>query len=326
VNVPGSTESVRGWHFLVARGRRKGYRALLAPDMLVERREVGLLVEGLSADAGSGAPRVETIPIAGIGTLSCAYRTERVDGSDLRDVVGGPMLDEHGRPLEILYGIACATPGTLDPHPADLDDARAAALETYRLFLADEGGFVVEQSTVSLLRSTVRPAPAVPAGSFAVPPLSRPRGPVLPPARRTGLAGRPLVAGVGGGLLVLALAATAWVVLLRPSSGSVTDVRLDRPDGAVRCGPHVPVVFTASMSTDGQARVVYHWEDRYLGRRTGSSALTFRNGGTKPVRTRSRFAVTPGRPVTGRVLLVVDSPNHRTALASYTLTCPGNVP
>ena len=296
---------------------------LLAPDLLVETHQVGVLAEGLGGDdAGSGTARVVTIPVPGIGSLCCAYRTERVDGSDARDAVEGTMLDEHGRPLEILYGIACATSGTLTPHHDDLDRARAAALGTYGRFLADESGFVAERSMASPLRSTVRPPPVAPAGAGAGPWGRATPGRELPPAGRTGVVGVPVVAGVAGGLLVLAIAVMAWVVLFGASAPSVTRVRVNRPEHVVRCGRQVPVVFTASVSTDGRARVVYHWEDRYLGWRTGTSTLAFHSGGTQPVRVKPRLLVTPGRRVSGRVSLVVDSPNHRTASTSYTLACP----
>jgi len=40
----------RGWAFLVARGRRKGYRSVLVPDFLAESNEYGILGETVGGD------------------------------------------------------------------------------------------------------------------------------------------------------------------------------------------------------------------------------------------------------------------------------------
>lgn len=40
----------RGWAFIVARGRRQGYRSVLVPDFLAESKEYGVLGETVGGD------------------------------------------------------------------------------------------------------------------------------------------------------------------------------------------------------------------------------------------------------------------------------------
>ena len=56
------TEAVFGWPFLVARGRERGYRTVLAPGFLTERRLHGLLSDsanGRQMDSSSPPREVE---------------------------------------------------------------------------------------------------------------------------------------------------------------------------------------------------------------------------------------------------------------------------
>jgi hypothetical protein len=128
-----------GWAFLVARGRRQGFRARLVPAVLAERGLAGLVEENRSADG-----------------VTLVSRQHRIRGEDV-DTAG--VLDEHGRPLDIRYGFACVdgTIGAVDE--ADLAAALTQALATYRRFLADESGFAMELSAPFPLRSSTAPPP-----------------------------------------------------------------------------------------------------------------------------------------------------------------------
>jgi hypothetical protein len=191
-----------GWAFLVARGRRQGYRSILVPDFLAEAGEYGLLDEVVHGDVpASSGPRIEHLASSAAGRLTLAYRTSSLTYADLgrdRQPAGGDaakhgpgdiVVDEHGRPLELLYGFVSPAPGLRQADETDLRTAREEALRAYRRFLTDEDSFTVQLSAPFRLLSVVdRPAePILPAPDRrpGPPPLDRRTGP--PPLdRRTG--------------------------------------------------------------------------------------------------------------------------------------------
>jgi hypothetical protein len=135
------------WPFLVARGRRVGYRVVLAPDFLVHTRQHHLLAEHVGAGpAGPDGRSVVELPATGFGPLVVTYREEPAAAAELLPGSESDILrDRHGRPLELLYGVVTGSP----PEPVDGGDlatARAAAIEAYRRFLADEEGADVQPS------------------------------------------------------------------------------------------------------------------------------------------------------------------------------------
>jgi hypothetical protein len=141
-----------GWAFLVARGRRQGYRARLVPGMLSERGLSGL-VEDSTGQSAPGAGVVVRNVDTTHGQMAIAYRTHRIRPDDLDDA--RPVRDEHGRPLDIVYGFACLGAIGGAPDDADLYTAFEQARETYRCFLADEAGFVTQISSAFVLRTTL---------------------------------------------------------------------------------------------------------------------------------------------------------------------------
>jgi hypothetical protein len=79
------------------------------------------------------------------------------------------LLDQHGRPLELLYGLVTTAP--VRAGDADLLRARAEAVASYRRFLADEDGGGVRSSAPFTMREAVpvrRGAVPVPAGPRTV--------------------------------------------------------------------------------------------------------------------------------------------------------------
>lgn len=143
----------RDWAFLVARGRRKGYRSVLVPDFLAESDEYGILGETVGGDfPAAGSPRIESVSAPMTGAITLAYQTQRLTYADLDEdrlptnntalshATDDLITDEHGRPLDLLYGFVCRTPRIRETHEADLIAARAEALRAYRRFLADETG------------------------------------------------------------------------------------------------------------------------------------------------------------------------------------------
>jgi multiple sugar transport system substrate-binding protein len=159
------TDALEGWAFLVARGRRAGYRTVLAPAFLVDRNEHHVLAESTGGHHCEGARAVE-LATAQVGPFSIGYTSERLTRSDVEaGADGGELLtDEHGRPLEIVYGVVSrdTLDGPLDAE--DLRTARAHALQSYRSFLSDEQGHRVDASAAFRLRTpghfrTASPAP-----------------------------------------------------------------------------------------------------------------------------------------------------------------------
>ena len=274
------TESAYGWPFLVARGRERGYRTILAPGFLTERR-----LHGLLSDAANGqGPREIEVERPGVGRLTLVCRTEQMTEAELDGGRGeGLATDEHGRPLEILYGIVCRgrLVGRVDD--GDLGAARAEALASYRRFLAEENGFGVDTSDAFALRG-------VTAVADAAPPKPAPR------ASRRGLA----VTAVVAALAVLPLA----LVLPGGGEAQVVDVR-------VACLLPASNLLRGTVETDGATDVVYHWEAP--GWRSPSRKLAFERSGTEqlpPVLLEAASA--PDRAV-----LVVEQPeSSRTAAPS----------
>jgi len=163
-----------GASFLVGRTLTKGYRTLLAPGFLAD---VGVL----SRFVVPGRDGLQTTTVDG-RPLTLVSHTQQLGPSD---------VDEHGRPVVLVYGFVSTTP--LDEvAPADLDQARAEALAAYRRARARDD--TTHESSVPFALSSI-PTPVVP---------SQPE-----PRRRFGL-----VAVV---VAALALAAGGWAVL-RPST------------------------------------------------------------------------------------------------------------
>jgi hypothetical protein len=140
-----------GWPFLVARGRRSGHRILLAPDFLVAAGDYGVLEQ---VNGGTG---VVVLTSAAGHRLSVAYATHPVGPAEVDD-----PRDEHGRPLQLIYGLVAAGPADAQEQ---MGTALALAIEVYRRFLRAEGGFAVVPSTSLELPDDAQPV----AGSPDVP-------------------------------------------------------------------------------------------------------------------------------------------------------------
>jgi hypothetical protein len=241
----------QGWAFLVARGRRLGYRAILVPDFIAENRENGYLTENVrGAVDGSDRPRVEKIVAPASGQMVLAYRTHRVTHGDLDDTgdrdAGGLVTDEHGRPLDILYGLATRDQMIDALDEADLHVAKTEALPAYRRFLAGEAGFSSETSEAFPLRSvaTGRTKTAV---RPAVPSAVRP---AVATAVRPAVSGSRLWTIVIGVLTVAIVATLVKMWLGSPSSGMSVDKPLEcnlrQADDGLTCDIPVHVAVTGS--------------------------------------------------------------------------------
>lgn len=198
------------WPFLIGAGRRQDYRILLAPDFLVDRLDYGVLDEV----AQPGPDRSIVVTTRGGRRLGIAYTTQLSEEAD-----------EYGRRLRLIFGVICPDARIAEVASSDLETAHAAALATYRRFLADEEGF------------TVMPAPAFGMTASVVQPLAAAaRAPTPTPARwRWGLVA---VAGV--------VLAVILLMVLRPtgsgdepnptcspsiSGDQLSDIPSTQPDG-----------------------------------------------------------------------------------------------
>ncbi|HEX8157671.1 MAG TPA: branched-chain amino acid ABC transporter substrate-binding protein [Solirubrobacteraceae bacterium] len=175
-----------GWAFLVARGRHASYRTVLAPDFLVDLGRHVVLAESLrGSGVVAGGLHVVTLPDGGFGQATAHYTVNRVTHADIDGPGQGDelMTDEHGRPLEILYGVLTREPLNGALAEEDLLAARVQALAAYRRFLDTEQEFAVERANASLLRpaTPVDPPPTPrrlasdPAGTDTAPAAVSPR-------------------------------------------------------------------------------------------------------------------------------------------------------
>src|ERR1700730_11400892 len=123
----------QGWAFLVARGRHRGYRSLLVPDFLAGTDQSGILTDAVSGDvAASSPPRIKSIKTSSMGEMTVIYRTHRLTYSDLERALEAVdksadghapdevVTDEHGRPLDLLFGFVVRDQGISEAREADL--------------------------------------------------------------------------------------------------------------------------------------------------------------------------------------------------------------
>lgn len=259
-------DSASGWPFLVARGRHTDYRTLLAPDFMVERRMHGQLRDKARLDSPAGVQQT-ILDNAEVGALTLLYWSERLVSGDLdghATNADAPVTDEHGRPLQMLYGLVTRRPPSGPPDERDFAAARAAALTCYRRYLADEDGHDVEASrTFTLHTPLVDPveptrAPAVRVvgmveGESAGGGDGRPDGSLSSLLARYG---RVLAAGAVVAVVVVAVA--SW--LLRPRSNiEVRDTRITPAQGDVDCNAPLRFELNATIRARGDGRVTYRW-------------------------------------------------------------------
>jgi hypothetical protein len=248
-------EEARGWPFLVARGRHRGYRTVLAPDFLARRNLQGVLSDAATGDGLElGQARTAEVDAPAVGPLTLWFRIERVNAADVNGHLPGEdaiATDEHGRPLEILYGVVARGRLSGPVHDGDLGAARSQALRSYRRFLEHEDAFAVDASPAFALRGVTAMAPAAPAPPQRTPtPAPAPApAPVRTPERRPAI-GAPATVAVAAVLLVLVL----WWAFLRPSPTTV-DIAAE----SAQCSAN-GVTLSATVSANKATTVTYHWE------------------------------------------------------------------
>lgn len=301
-----------GWPFLVARGRRTGYRVLLTPDFLAETGEYGALSEATAGDSPASVTGLAA------GDITVAYRTERLTRALAGEGAGGDpgdlILDQHGRPLDLLYGFVCRCPVLLTVDTADFPPARHEALRAYHRFLADETGYQAEVSHPYPLRTSEPVAPPVPAQAAQM------------PAVRTATAGIPARRRLRRLLPVLlvglaTLSAAAWFSVLGGEDGPVTEVHVEElSKEPVDCTKPVP--FRARITVEAPTTVVFHWEADTGNTDSAARRVDFRRPGRHWVDgSVTLTGVRSGQEVEGTQTLVVDQPNTRKAASEYTLRC-----
>lgn len=211
---------IHGWPFLIARGRRRGYSVLLASGFLIAQQDYGFL-EDIVGPVRDGQPYHAATVTTPRGTRVWLVWSDDPATAD------GELRDEHSRPLRLFHGFLCTDRVVAEPSSADLAAARAAALDTYRRFLADEARFVIEESVPFAVRSQLIPLPPPHEMSRRATPavMRRPVGRVT--ARTVAVLG----------ITVAVIVAVVVVVIVLPSGGQPT-----------MCPPPAPTVITTTVS------------------------------------------------------------------------------
>jgi hypothetical protein len=188
--------AVTAWPFLIGRGRRAGYRLLLAPAPLLEAGEQSLLEGAVAPGDRLDEPQMLTVTTRRGQPLTVVHATRRVTGADLARAGGPPdagrvedePTDEHGRPLLLLYGYVVPQSRPATASREDLARALDLALATYVHFLADERAFAaVAAMPLPSRDAPVSPRPVAPQHVAPQHVAPRPVAPPLPVAlpRRT---------------------------------------------------------------------------------------------------------------------------------------------
>ncbi|MFC6086274.1 hypothetical protein [Sphaerisporangium aureirubrum] len=177
-----ASPSMPAWAFLVARGREKGYRVVLAPEVLLDGQEYGVLDDTVVPSNQEDHATVIQVTTRAGRPLTVVHATHLVTAAEIAEPGTEPSSraprDQHSRPLQLIYGYVCA--GRVTPHvrDEDLTATRQASLEAYRRFLADEENFTVVPSPAFTVPSgtphLTTPAtrgrtPAIPAGTTGAP-------------------------------------------------------------------------------------------------------------------------------------------------------------
>ncbi len=305
-----STKPPYGWTFLVARGRRRGYRSLLIPELLADSNEGGVLDQLAGGETGVEIAEVHGLTLGDVVLVS---QTERLAANDLGARMGDPPTDQFGRPLEVLYGFVIRAGGISELDDTDLASARAEAMRTYRRFLADESGFQPEISKSFALRST--PGLTVSAAPPQLVDTGRSSESVAASSGLSSVSGRNLVLVV---VLAIAASAAVWFLLLSGRGGPVTNVEIaELKSSAVDCTQ--PITVQGTITTDDSATITYHWESTLTTDSTPVS-LEFASAATQTVET-SIQPDASGTALTFTQTLVVDDPNSAESSHKYTLTC-----
>lgn len=244
----------RVWPFLVARGRRVGYRAILVPDMMTGTSDEDVLADSVHASVpSSDGARVDRVATSTMGDLTIVYRVHRLqpadverraaslDDADVADGSPAAATDVHGRPIDLFYGFV--TPANVRRvESTDLRVARDAGLSAYRRFLTNEQHYASEGAQSFQPRSVVTPvvarrAPGSGARRSPVPHVpSGARPSVDEPPARAGSSRRALdVIGLAGALIVLVVVVVA-LALPSPAGPEVTgNVCVPTSSGGSRC-------------------------------------------------------------------------------------------
>lgn len=263
------------WPFLVGRGRYRDYRTILVPDLLAGPGAPAYLADALpiSNGPGGGPSRTNLVhPELGPLVVTAAAATLRPHdipadphGEPARTDDGDYVADEHGRPIEYLYGLVShgADPGA--PGDLDMRTAHREALASYRRFLAGEHAFLFD-------RSGPLDIPALPPPALQPPPTAPPepaRHPQRLPSgalparpsdpRRPGRPTRPQVTAWALAAAA-ALVALLIVVLLRGGDrAGIQDLRLDRVTALTESCSPVQLVVNATIELDTTLQVSFQW-------------------------------------------------------------------
>lgn len=263
----------------------------MAPGFLVDRGVHGLLAEEIGRSAIEPHDlRVDQLDDPDAGPLTVAWTTERLTGRDLPHPAtrgDDPVLDEHGRPLEMVYGIVLR--GSVDGRPDedDLRIAREQSIASYQDFLSDEHRFSVDRSAPFALRGTFVEVPATKTRSSsdharlpaAGPTATLPSAPArrLTPSRLVLLVVAALCLILGGILLLLSMrdppsrpptprvVASTNVVGAFARAAGATNVTLVAP-ASVRDASHYDPRQSDLAAARNADYVVYSPADAYVAR------------------------------------------------------------
>jgi hypothetical protein len=226
---------------------------VLAPDFLAERNLQGVLSDSATGDGlEPGRARTAAVDAPAVGQMTLCFRIERVSAADVNGHLPGEdaiATDEHGRPLEILYGVVARGRLSGPVHDGDLGAARSQALRSYRRFLEQEDAFDVDASPAFALRGVTAMAPSAPAPPRRTPSASPAPAPAPTRERRPAIGALATVAVAAVLLMVV-----VWLAFLRPSSTTV-----DVPAASAQCNAN-GVTLSATVSASKATTVTYHWE------------------------------------------------------------------
>lgn len=99
-----------GWPFLVTCNRALDYRAVVAPDFVVQVDASKSLADAVGTDSDGGEICYREVTLADAGIIFLFFRTVPATADLIGETGGGVLRDDWGRPIYLIEGLILDSP------------------------------------------------------------------------------------------------------------------------------------------------------------------------------------------------------------------------